>query len=374
MGGGAGVISRYHAKQLALLGHHITLVTSSPKNTFSREWPQDNFTLIRLPSRRKHRYRSSLREKVHWMRLAKKYLLHDDPGNHHVCMAHFTLPGGHVASALYKKRGIPYVVVSHGQDIPWFYPRQMFFYHLLLAPRIRQILKRALATFVQSKVMYDNAAAFLPSSSHISIIPNGFPLDRPHTSVAAGRTVPVQGEPIKLLFAGRITGQKGPQRLVSIAKGLRQEKIPFHLTICGDGVLRPKLEKKVKSLSLENQVSFTGWLTANKVKEHYAQSHVLLAPSRAEGMSITILEALFNGLYVITTPVSGNHELIFHPALGAIKENNTQALVDAIRQYLKNPPGKEQVKAIEPTLTHRFQWRTIAEQYENQLIYALNQQ
>ncbi len=374
MGGGAGVISRYHAEHLALLGHRITLVTSSPEKRFSREQPQENFELIRLPSRRKNLYRSSLAEKTHWMQLAKKYLLYDDAGHHHICMAHFTLPGGHVAAALHKKRGIPYVVISHGQDIPWFYPRQMLAYHLLLAPRIRQILKGALKTFVQSQIMYHNATRFLPGSSPVSVIPNGFPADFPRDGAGLRRRVPAAGEPVRLLFAGRLSGQKRPQRLIDVAKALHQNHIPFLMTICGDGVLRTKLERRVKALELQSKVSFTGWIPEQKVKEQYAQNHVLLAPSLAEGMSITILEALFNGLYVITTPVSGNQELIFHPSLGAITKNNTREFVSAIRQYLINPPGKDQLKPIEKTLIARFHWKTIAGKYEDELIHALDKQ
>jgi glycosyltransferase involved in cell wall biosynthesis len=57
-------------------------------------------------------------------------------------------------------------------------------------------------------------------------------------------------------------------------------------------------------------IELLGKVSQYQVYHEYENSHLLVLPSREEAMSMVVLEAVSRGIYVITTPVSGNNELI----------------------------------------------------------------
>lgn len=362
LGGGAGSISQSHARGLAALGHEVTVVTGSDPGNHYEIQETEHLKIIRLSSLRKHAFRSGMREKLDWMFKAKKFVQNPDCAHFDVCMAHFSLPGGAAALALKKKHGVPYGVVSHGQDVPWFYPKQMFFYHLLTAPFIKHVLKKADKLWVQSSVMRENAERFLGlEKTKIEVIPNGCEAAR------IGEPKPAPDQPIRLLFAGRLTEQKRPDKLIETARLLAKKRVNFVMTIAGDGVLRESLEKETVRLGFSRQVHFAGLVPREMMPKLYAQHDILLAPSEAEGMSISVLEALFAGLYVITTPVSGSREMITPKVNGEMVSGKPAEIAGAVQRFLQLKTPLEDRKKAHRIFVQQFDWREIVKQYETSL-------
>ncbi len=130
LGGGAGICTKYQAEGLIDYGHEITVITTWFQGEKETE-KINNLQLIRLKSRRKKTYRSNPIEMFSWaiktfryIRRNKLYLETD------LILAHFTMPAGIVALPVKLFYKIPYYIISHGQDIPWFCPRELFLYHL----------------------------------------------------------------------------------------------------------------------------------------------------------------------------------------------------------------------------------------------------
>jgi len=363
IGGGAGVISQFHAQYLADLGHNLTVVTASENNTFYVDKISEALKIVKLPSKRYHQHKSGFREKISWMLSAKKYLLHKDNTPYDVSMAHFSIPGGWVALHLKNKKQIPYVVISHGQDVPWFYPKQMFLYHLILAPFIKHILNQSGALCVQSNAMFKNAIQFLKKTpSKVKLIPNGC-----DNTLFRTNTNNIDLQCIKLLFVGRLTQQKRPLILIEIAKALSEQGINFYLTICGDGVKKQEMTSLTHTYGLNKKIRFTGWINQEGIKKMYHNHDIMLLPSEAEGMSIAVLEALFSGLYVISTAVSGNTDIFDNYKLGKTVPYNVSEFVKAITTFISSPNSTEreielyQFKEI-------YNWQNIVNQYERILL------
>jgi glycosyltransferase involved in cell wall biosynthesis len=366
LGGGAGAISAAHAELLAQKNCKITVITCSENQSRQDIHHNENLRIVRLSSKRKHTFRSSIREKLDWMQKARKFVSNINPGEYDYCMAHFSIPGGWVARHLKKKTGIPYGVISHGQDIPWFYPRQMFFYHLFLWPVIKSVLKHADKLWVQSQMMYNNAAKFMGSQKDkIEIIPNGCYTDMHYEPADY-----TKNEPLKLLFAGRLTQQKRPDKLIDIAVDLHQRDYTFTLTIAGDGEMINTLKKKAKGKGIAHLVNFTGLIPREQMPETYRQHHILLSTSEAEGMSISILEALFSGNYVLCTPVSGNAELIANGINGEVIPGDIRNFADAVSRFRKNPPEKNIQKKFHRAFCKKYNWSIIVQQYHKSMFNA----
>jgi glycosyltransferase involved in cell wall biosynthesis len=222
-----------------------------------------------------------------------------------ICLANFALPGGAVARYIQKRWGIPYVILSHGHDIPWFSPKQMFFWHLALYPIIKNITTKSLKNVLltpELKQVADNFLGKRKASSNM-VIPNGLLVDR----FREGFDTP--DEPLKILFVGRMVAQKDPLTFVKACKIINDLKIPAHFTMVGDGPLKESVEKLILKLGIMN-IELLGKVSQYQVYHEYENSHLLVLPSREEAMSMVVLEAVSRGIYVITTPVSGNNELI----------------------------------------------------------------
>lgn len=87
-------------------------------------------------------------------------------------------------------------------------------------------------------------------------------LDRKITDMMAG-------QPLRLIFGGRMVAMKGVMDLVPFANALRQRNIPFSFDIYGDGPLRADIQTQITAMNLADQISLrgvvdfeTGWVPA----------------------------------------------------------------------------------------------------------------
>lgn len=366
LGGGAGVIARYIAEGLAERGHELSVLTAwfPDLETDTRE---KGVRVIRLKSKRKHLFRSHPAEMMSWVRKAKKYLRsHLNEEKYDICFAHFALPGGDVAYHTEAKSGLPYVLISHGHDIPWFFPKQMFWYHLLTYHWIHRIVINSKALFVQSDAMEKNAGKFLGKKySHlIRQIPNGWDADRFYPDYNK------RSKKFTVLFPGRLVKQKDPFSFLNAISILREELPEIQVEILGDGPLRAKMEHDVKKQGLDSVVTFRGWVDKKSMLEAYQRGSLVVLPSLDEGMSIATLEALACGQYVIVTDVSRNARLITPGVNGELAEKrNPQDLAARMSAYyhekfLNNYQiPEEQLK----TLKDIYDWKQVVKEYEEAL-------
>jgi glycosyltransferase involved in cell wall biosynthesis len=370
LGGGAGLITQQICKGLSDLGHQISVITAGMGNT-AGICNENGVEIIRLASERKAEYQSNVREMLSWIKHAKKaaaeYCASSRPD---IIFAHFSLPGGEVARTIQKSTGIPYVIMSHGHDIPWFDPAQMFFYHLATYCRIKNIYRHSSALFLQSEFTKQNADRFSGKKycQKNIIIPNG-----------CDNTVfpPVQNNfsgVLRLYTGGRMVSQKEPATLLKALAIIKSEGIRFHLTLAGDGPLLPSLKKFCISYGLVNDVTFTGWLRKNEIPEQLRKTDVFVLPSRAEGMSISLLEALCSGVWAVVTPVSGNTDLVEEGVNGnffPVKDYHSLAakLIDFSRKLNGGYPLKKEVTV---NFREKYCWKSIAKKYEAELIRIIS--
>lgn len=332
LGGGAGAVTRTMAEGLAASGHGVTVITTWYEGE-EEDHTEGLLRIVRLRSRRKKLFRSNPREMLSWARLSIQYLKGADVSGTDFCIAHFSIPGGEVAMFLKKRYGIPYMVISHGHDIPWFFPRQMFFYHLLTWLRIKTICSEARHLVLLSDDMMENARKFLGHRQQHKrvLIANAFeekmfsPDHRKRSKV------------FTILFACRLVQQKDPMTFLQALESIRNSGLVFRAQIIGDGPMRAKMEEYCKKSGLSGVVDFTGWLSKSEVARAYRCGHVFVSTSLQEGMSVAILEAMASGLYVFATPVSNTRLLLAGGVNGEIIPcRSPEMLASALEEYFRN--------------------------------------
>jgi len=363
LGGGAGEISRQINKQLVRLGYNITVLT-----TLYKDLPEDSYEdgvrIIRLPSKRKVVYKSNVFEMLSWVKLAKRFSIEHIKNNKvDLVFSHFAIPGGLVASFINKKLNIPYVIMSHGHDIPWFFPKQMFLYHLLTYFKIHSICKKSVYNFVQTEYMKNNIDKLLGNkyATKNILITNGFDAD------FFNKVEFSKNEKLEILFVGRLVAQKNPLSLINALQILAVNNVNFNATIIGDGPLKNNVSKLIAKYNLSKFIKLTGWVSKHEIRDCYNKSHVFVLPTLAEGMSIAILEALGSGLFVITTPISGNTELIKNNINGKlVQAYDINGMAKAISDF-NNLRFSNEYNLDTDSFRNSFCWKNIVAQYHNYL-------
>lgn len=139
---------------------------------------------------------------------------------------------------------------------------------------------------------------------------------------------------------GRMSSEKGHSFLIEAIAELVQrtslQSQQVRLWMLGDGPLREELQRQVVAHGLTDFVEFTGRLDA--VAPLLSRCQLLVSPSRYEGWSNAILEAMALRVPVVATRVGGTVEMIQHGQTGLLVDyNDQQALMKQIHWIQANP-------------------------------------
>lgn len=141
-------------------------------------------------------------------------------------------------------------------------------------------------------------------------------------------------EAVKVLFIGRIGQRKGAYDLIEAVKKLRS--LNFILDLVGDGE-GDIIREIVNANGLGNTVSIYDWVSHKDIGEWYNKADILVLPSYAEGLPMSVLEAIGIGLPVISTDVGGIPEAVIDGINGyIISPGDVEALAEKMSVLIKN--------------------------------------
>ena len=101
--------------------------------------------------------------------------------------------------------------------------------------------------------------------------------------------------------------QKGQDILIDSLAQPRWRARNWRLTLCGAGPNRECLERLIQGADLSERIILEGHLPVDRI---WRENHILIQPSRFEGLPLTIVEAMLCGRPVVATDVGGNSEVI----------------------------------------------------------------
>lgn len=260
--------------------------------------------------------------------------------------------------------------------------------------RMIACIARADAIIALCRVARDEIAGLDIPPKKIHIIPNGIDLERypllPH---------PGPDQPPTILYVGRLEPIKGVDVLLRAFARVREAMPTARLVLAGDGRLRGDLERQARALGLPlgrgegnseagggekglaGGVEFLG-LCADP-RPLYAAANVLVLPSRTEGMSNVLLEAMASGRACVTTAVGGNPDLLDPDDLRTKADENTregvfmaengvlvppenpEALAEAMLMVLRNPDTARRLgESARKWVAAHCSLDTVADRYE----------
>jgi glycosyltransferase involved in cell wall biosynthesis len=151
------------------------------------------------------------------------------------------------------------------------------------------------------------------------------------------------GEPLKLLFCGRVTAEKGIEELLVALALLLKETIKIELIIVGFAQKEYliHLNNLIKQLNIEGSVFFRGFVPfGENLFAIYKEADVFVLPSWHEGFPHSIWEAACNYLPIITTKVGGIPGLLDTSLVNFIEVQDSKSIKNAILECINNPSEK----------------------------------
>ena len=134
-----------------------------------------------------------------------------------------------------------------------------------------------------------------------------------------------------LIYLGRLTYQKDPQRLVRLCAKLKERKPDLKAAIVGTGELEEECKALCKDLGIAENVQFLGF-QSNPIKMVH-DSRALTLTSRWEGTPMCALEAMALGTPVVSTPSDGMKDLIENGVEGYLCETDEDFLAALLKIF-----------------------------------------
>lgn len=115
-----------------------------------------------------------------------------------------------------------------------------------------------------------------------------------------------------VLFAGRITIQKGPEYFIRAAKRVLEHKPNTIFLVTGSGDMERQMIFESAHLGISDRVIFTGFLRGDDLVAVYRAADLFVMPSISEPFGLTPLEAIIAGTPVLISKQSGVSEVLTH--------------------------------------------------------------
>ncbi|AVM58663.1 hypothetical protein C3V43_13630 [Bacteroides heparinolyticus] len=215
------------------------------------------------------------------------------------------------------------------------------------------------------KIIYISQKAYEESIAPISkrcMIYNGI------SDVAENmRSRKLERPQINLVCVGSMSGRKGQDVIISALALLpKEKKEKVKLFLVGDGSARGDLERRVLELHLNDVVEFMG--LRKDVANILVDMDVFVMPSKNEGLSISTLEALRAGLFLLLTDVGGNCEVMGDDC-GIVITRDPKDVARKLETIIDQKLVSQEQKERSVERFHRyFGLKNMAEGYEKMMI------
>jgi len=147
-------------------------------------------------------------------------------------------------------------------------------------------------------------------------------------------------KPYNILFCATMKKSKGPYELLNAIPSVIKKYHDTSFIFVGDGKDLGKLKRKIRKMSIENNVIFTGYKTGNEKIEFFKKAHIFVFPSYSEGFPTVVLEAMAAGLPLIIRPVGGLADTIKDGRQGLIistKIPDSKEIAEKVIYLIENP-------------------------------------
>ncbi len=249
----------------------------------------------------------------------------------------WVIPGGFIGAFAKRKFKKPLVVTSQGAE---FYMPRWHLFSWVTKWTLGQIDK----LLPVSQMMANRALGYGAIKEQMVVIPNAVDTNIFNPNVRSifreGHGIPEDA--IVLLTIRRLVSEKRVEDVIAAYNNVCQNtEKDIWLIIGGDGPERIALERQARLSSAADKIIFIGFVDNTALPQIYNASDIYILSSAQEGLSLSLLEAMACGAWVISTATTGANEVINDGVNGALyKVGEIDELTDKIRDRMNERSSK----------------------------------
>ncbi|NUR09905.1 MAG: glycosyltransferase, partial [Nocardioidaceae bacterium] len=211
-----------------------------------------------------------------------------------------------------------------------------------------------------SRIAADQVARRVPRAP-VHVLPNAVEVP------ARSGPRPADGT-LRLVSTMRLAARKRPLELLRIVDRLtRTAEVPVHLTVLGDGPLRPRAEQLVHRRRLHDHVHLAGRVDPPVVRRVLAESDVYVAPAVLESFGLAALEARSVGLPVVGLAATGLAEFV-HEGVEGLLCDDDDGLLAGLLDLVRDPELRAWISEHNRTVPSGLTWALSLDRHER--VYA----
>lgn len=195
------------------------------------------------------------------------------------------------------------------------------------------------------------------------------PIDVDRAQALAAEDAPTLAGSPALVSVGRLFAQKGLDYLIEALTMVTAELPDLHVTLVGDGPDKEALEAQAEALGVRHHLTFLGFHSKPLPLVRAADAFVL--PSRYEGFSNAVLEALAIGTPVVVTDCPGANRDMVRPGIDGwlVRTEDPAAIAQGLRDAAAGAAELDR-HAIRAGCAERFAAQGIVAQWAEALLDA----
>lgn len=167
----------------------------------------------------------------------------------------------------------------------------------------------------------------------------------------------------RVVAAGRLTAQKGFDRLIQIWSIVEKQMPEWKLDIFGDGPLREKLQKQIDESGVNN-ITLCGY--SSNIEMEFLHSSIFALTSRYEGFVLVLLEAMAKGLPCISFACKEGPEEIIDDGVNGflIEQGNIELFAEKLLVLMKDDKLRKDFSQMTRMNLERHNLDKIMEKWE----------
>jgi glycosyltransferase involved in cell wall biosynthesis len=213
----------------------------------------------------------------------------------------------------------------------------------------------------QSQEVKDIIIKNLNSNTRCLMIPNGTFLS------SLIRNFDNEDRNIIILFTGNISKNKGIEVLIDSMGYLKENIIKrLKILLIGRGYddYLTYITKLIKERNLDDKILLIGSVNHDNINYYYQKADIFIFPSYREGMSLSLLEAMGEGLPIIASNISSINNLIVNEVNGLLfKPGKSEDLASCIERLVIDKKLREKLSLNSMNTARNFEWQKIAQLY-----------
>ena len=154
-----------------------------------------------------------------------------------------------------------------------------------------------------------------------------------YSKLEARKTLGLDSTKIYVVYVGRLTQIKRPDRLIDLGRSLKASHPTAHLIIAGAGELLEDLTVKSENESLP--LTFLGW--RNDIGMILSASDIAVLCSDNEGIPLTLIQASQAGLPIVSTNVGSVSDIVLDGITGLLTEVSGKGVIQGVSKLIDDP-------------------------------------